>query len=383
MPHPYSVDGSPLIPLNYLGTLIAVIALVLALVYIYVHHNHKHFKDRLHKFLLLSSTSVATILVVVGLVLSYILLPAPKVINTSPASGTNNFDPKENIVIEFDRPVSRSKMEKFITPDVPGVWVFESPLYATHLYRKLVFYPDIGLESNANYQIKITNIQNAIQKSKPYELNLSFKTQNLPIIAKALQAVENQTLKLSVPAYLQQHTLSCEVSALRMTLAYKGVVKSEDELLGLVGYDNTPHVGGTWGNPYEHFVGNVNGNQMRDGYGVYWGPIERVAKMFGNALAFEHGDIKLLTDNIKKGNPVIIWTYSKNGTPTSWTTPSGVKVFAAAGEHTVVVVGYVGPADNPTKIIVNDSLVGQVYWPRSLFDRKWATFSQSGVIVYK
>ena len=151
----------------------------------------------------------------------------------------------------------------------------------------------------------------------------------------------------------------------------------------MVGFDDTLHVGNIWGNPYEHFVGNVNGNQMRDGYGVYWGPIERVAKIFEGAQAFQNGNISLLTSNIQKGNPVIIWVYSKSGAPTHWKTPSGQDIFAVAGEHTVVVVGYVGPADNPTELIVNDSLVGQDYWPRALFDHKWATFSQSGVVIYK
>ncbi len=383
MPHSYPIDGSPLLPADYVGGLLVGIVVVLIAVYFFVHHKHKHFKDRIKSFSRSSFTILTTLIVIAGITLGYILLPSPQIAKTIPVVSTTDFDPQNNITIEFNHPVSRSIMGKSITPDVPGVWVFEDPLYTTHLYKKLVFYPDIGFGSNTNYKIEITNIQNTIQKSKPYDFELSFKTKNLPIIAKALAAVENQTFKLNVPAYLQQHTLSCEVSSLRMALAYKGVNKSEDELLSLVGYDNTPHSGGVWGNPYEHFVGNVNGNQMRDGYGVYWGPIERVAKIYGNAMAFEHGNVNMLTSQILKGNPVVIWVYSKNGTPTSWTTPNGVKVFAAAGEHTVVAVGFVGPADNPSKIIVNDSLVGQVYWPRSLFDRKWSTFSQSGVVVYK
>jgi uncharacterized protein YvpB len=383
MEHIEPISGSPLIPLNFLIVFVIGILVILASTYIFAHHKHKHFKDRIRSFLKFSFVLVVAIFGVSGLALSYLLLPAPKALNVTPTSGTSNFNPKDNIVIEFSRPVSRSKMDKSINPDVPGVWVFEDPLYTTHLYKKLVFYPDIGLDSNTNYQIKISNIQNVIQKSSPYSLEFAFKTQTMPIVAQALEAIEKQTFKLNVPSYLQQHTLSCEASSLRMALAYRGVIKSEDELLGLIGYDTTPHVGNIWGNPYEHFVGDVNGNQMRNGYGVYWAPIERVAKMFGGAQAFERGDVDLLTSQISKGNPVIIWVYSKSGAPTNWTTPSGVKVFAAAGEHTVVAVGFVGPADNPSKIIVNDSLVGPVYWPRSLFDRKWATFNQSGVIIYK
>ena len=383
MPHPYSVDGSPLLPVDYLGWILIGVGILLVIIYVFVHRKHKHFKDRLKSFLKYSAIAITTLLVLAALVSSYVLLPAPKIAATIPTTNVTDFDPQSTITINFTKPISRVVMQKSITPDVPGVWVFEDPIYATHLYRRLVFYPDIGFNSNTTYQVKIANIQNTIQKSSPYDFELTFKTKNLPVVAQALANIQNQTFKLNVPSYLQQHTLSCEVASLRMALAYKGVIKSEDELLNLVGYDNTPHVGNVWGNPYEHFVGNVNGNQMRDGYGVYWGPIERVAKMFGNAQAFQNGNVAMLTSNIQKGNPVMIWVYSKNGTPTHWKTPSGVDIFAAAGEHTVVAVGFVGPADNPSKIIVNDSLVGQVYWSRSLFNQKWATFSQSGVIIFK
>ncbi|HKC04847.1 MAG TPA: C39 family peptidase [Patescibacteria group bacterium] len=314
----------------------------------------------------------------------YILFLSPKVVATTPVNSSNAVDVKSAITVKFSVPVSRRALEKTISPEVPGVWKFEDPVYPPYLLRQVTFYPDAGLNSNTNYTVKISNIKNVFQIGKPGNLTFSFKTKDAPPAeTKALKVIQSETVKLAVPAYLQQHTLSCEVSSLRMALAYKGVNKTEDELLSLVGYDNTPHVGGTWGNPYEHFVGNVNGNQMRDGYGVYWGPIERVAKMYGGAQAFQNGDIKLLTSNILKGNPVIIWVYSSSGAPTHWKTPSGLDIFAVAGEHTVVVVGYVGPADNPTQIIVNDSLSGQVYWSRDKFNQRWATFSQSGVVIFK
>ncbi len=324
-------------------------------------------------------------LIFLGVIISlgaYVLLPAPAVSKVTPANGSDNFNPKDQVIVEFDRPVSRRSMEKTISPDIPGVWVFEDPIYATHLYRKVVFHTQDGLKPDTTYSVKIANIQNTIRKSKPYEFEFSFKTQKVEGELKVSKP-EEKIFKLSVPVYIQQHTLSCEISSLRMTLAYKGINKTEEELLDQIGVDNTPHIGNVWGNPYERFVGNVNGSQMKDGYGVYWPPIERVAKTYGDAKAFEGGDVKMLTKEIQAGNPVIIWVYSKSGKPTYWKTPSGTEIYAVAGEHTVVAVGFVGPADNPTQIIVNDSLVGQVYWPRSLFDQKWATFNEAGVIVYK
>jgi len=380
--HGYPVQGSPLLPFPYLIGAVLGLLVLLGIIYLIVHLSSKHIhpSSEIKKFAFWSTLSIVAIAAYVG----YLIIPAPKIISTTPVSQTVGNPLTGPISVQFSQPVSRGVMDKSVTPDVPGVWIFEDPIYATHLYRRVTFYPDIGLNANTNYTVKIGNIENVLKLFKSGDFQFSFKTKDAPFPqVEALKIVQSQTVRLAVPAYLQQHTLSCEVASLRMALAYKGVVKSEDELLNLVGFDNTPHIGGTWGNPYEHFVGNVNGNQMRDGYGVYWGPIERVAKMFGNAQAFQNQNIQFLTDQVSKGNPVIIWVYSSSGAPTHWKTPSGVNVFAVAGEHTVVVSGFVGPANNPTQVIVNDSLVGQVYWSRAVFDHKWATFAQSGVVIFK
>lgn len=375
------VAGTPILPANYLIGIILGFLVFLGIIYLIVHFtsHHVHPKSEIRRFILWSVVSIIAILAYIF----YLLMPPPMVTATSPSENLKDVSLTGPVTIQFNEPVSRAIMDKSITPDVPGVWIFEDPVYSTHLYRKVSFYPDAGFNSDTTYTVKISNIKNALQTSKSDDLVLSFTTKAAPRTAtQTLTTIQSETVKLPVPSYLQQHTLSCEVASLRMALAYRGVTKSEDELLAQVGVDNTPHIDGTWGNPYERFVGNVNGNQMRDGYGVYWGPIERVAKMYGNAQAFQNGNIGVLTSNILKGNPTIIWVYSESGAPTHWKTPSGVDVFAVAGEHTVVVVGFVGTPDNPSQIIVNDSLVGQVYWPRAFFDRKWATFSQSGVTIY-
>lgn len=364
-----NLSGSPTVPPLYLAIYLGVFIVSLFVVFI-VKRNVRA---------ILFSTLV--LLAATGGFLLYLMIPLPRILNTNPILGAEKVGIKTQIAIQFDHPVSRRIMEKTIMPDVAGMWVFEDPVYTTHLYRKVVFYPSDGFDPNTTYTVKISNIENTIQKSKSYDYQFSFTTEKTATLVTATP--KPNAVKLQVPAYLQQHTLSCEVASLRMALAYKGISKTEDELLSQVGIDNTPHVGGTWGNPYEHFVGNVDGNQLRDGYGVYWGPIERVAKIYGNALAFENGNITTITKNIIAGNPVIIWVYSESGAPYHWTTPNGVNVFAVAGEHTVVVVGFVGPSDNPTQIIVNDSLTGQSYWTRGLFDHKWDTFSRSGVVIYK
>jgi len=167
-----------------------------------------------------------------------------------------------------------------------------------------------------------------------------------------------------------------------MALVYKGVNESEENLLNAVGYDPTPHQGNVWGDPHKAFVGNVDGRQMVDGYGVYWEPIARAGSIYRETKSFENWTVDQLTNEIANDNPVVIWVYSSGGVPTTWYTPDGKEIYATSGEHAVTAVGFVGSTDDPTHIIVNDPLVGQVYWPRVLFDKKWSTFSNSGVVVY-
>lgn len=377
-----SFAGSPLLPTSYLIGIGLGLFVLLGVIYLIIHSlsGHHHPRTELKRFVFWSFLTIASILIYIG----YLLVQSPKVIATTPASGEEGVSLGATVSVEFSEPVSRIAMEKSITPDVPGIWIFEDPVYETHLYRKVAFYPDLGFDSGTEYKVKLANISDTIRVGKKYDYEFSFKTKVAPPKETAVfKKVKSETVKLNVPAYLQEHTLSCELSSLKMTLAYKGIAKSEIELLNQVGIDNTPHTGGTWGNPYEKFVGNVNGRQMRDGYGVYWGPIARVAQMYGRAEAFQNGDVTKITSNIKEGNPVIIWVYSTGGIPTKWKTPSGLEVYAVTGEHTVVAVGFVGSAEDPSQIIVNDSLVGQVYWSRALFDKKWSVFNKSGVVVYK
>lgn len=522
--------------------------------------------------------------------MAYWLIPSPAIRRTIPQKNENTFSPTEKVEIVFDRPISRSILEKSILPETPGRWVFENSLYTTHLYRRLVFYPTYSLRPNTTYTVKLSGIRNLLKVSSPYEHQYSFTTQPAPkiltvspsselhdvdptakikvtldrpnarisefefkftpqieydtildasntiytltpkaplapgteyklkvqktdnilnledgqIVERGAPSVEydglfvtrpdltggsnaskgqsspsgpvvvtitpengwsavsvrtpikitfdqavdrasaqqkfsispqvagdfnwegdtlsftpqnpfafttaytvtlvkgvkaatgresqqefrsefstqNTTTKLAVPAYLQKYTLSCEIASLRMALNFRRANVTEDDLIPQVGLDTTPHSGNVWGNPYNAFVGNIRGTQMKDGYGVYWGPIAKAARNYRQAQEFSGWKIEQLTGAIASNNPVIIWVYSHFGTPTSWKTPDGTDIYAVRDEHAVVAVGFVGPATNPSQIIINDPLSGQVYWSRSSFDKKWNIFGNSGVVIY-
>lgn len=194
------------------------------------------------------------------------------------------------------------------------------------------------------------------------------------------------TAKLRVPFLRQEHALSCEVATLRMVLAYRGVTVSERDLLDAVDFDPTPRrrVNGAlvWGDPEESFVGDVDGIMPRTGYGVYAGPIGRVAGQYRRAEVIENGTASTLTDAIANGNPVIAWGHLGSGRPLRWQTLGGKEIRAVDGEHTRVVIGYTGTREEPTGFYVMDPIYGEQYWKVEKFMANWEPLGRTGVVVY-
>ena len=152
---------------------------------------------------------------------------------------------------------------------------------------------------------------------------------------------------LRVPIYHQQHALSCEAASLRMALATFGVQMPEDDLLAALARDPTPRrvVGDTvqWGDPDVGFVGSWDGVYLRDGYGVYEGPIADLARSYGfETTKYGKGvDAKQLYASVRQGFPSVVWMpydmiVKGRG---FWLTPAGKKIPYVVTEHAVVLTG--------------------------------------------
>lgn len=194
--------------------------------------------------------------------------------------------------------------------------------------------------------------------------------------------MEETVTLLSVPLFSQQQPLSCEVASLRMALAYRGVTVSEGDLMGWVGYDPTPHDGDTWGDPDIAFVGSITGQQNTTGYGVHWGPIASAGAHYRTSTPFQGWSATNVADQIALGNPVIVWGTTGNAVRQGWHTPEGKYVDAWRGEHVRVVIGFKGRASDPHSFIINDPSYGRLTWSTSAFTANWATYGNSGVVVY-
>ena len=463
------LNGSPIIPTE----IFVIYAIALTVIFLIVTLNKKGLKKSLLFSIIVFHVLLLTTIFSFSI---FMLYPSPRVISSrySLANGSD----RDRFEITFNRPVVRKSLTKNITPSVAGLWIFEDPIYDTHLYRKIVFYPYSRLVPGREYKIEISGIANFLNNNSS-SYAYSFRTQDvydvlgestqgnkfsvigsfpqdgwdgintdstirirfshpvdknsaeshfslLPEVAgsflwesetmifkpsssleyatkysiiesegvnilngtfltqkyTASFTTQNEITKLEVPSFLQKYTLSCEIAALRMVLSYRGITVDEDALLQKIGFDPNGKNGNVWGNPYVGFVGNIKGKQMVNGYGVYWEPIARAANNYRYSKSFENWTINNLTESIQKSTPVIVWISIAGRQPTIWLTPTGDRIKAVSDEHAVVVTGFSGPPNNPTQIIVNDPLIGEAFWSRESFEKKWASFSNSGVLVF-
>lgn len=178
----------------------------------------------------------------------------------------------------------------------------------------------------------------------------------------ASHSASAEPLTLPITFHRQEHALSCEIASLKTALHTLGIDVTESELIAQLPFDSTAKTAGVWGNPYHAFVGSIDGQMMRTGYGVYWDPIATLGAKYARTRVLRHSSAQQLAASIAAGNPVIIWGYYGAGTPYSWRTPAGVAVAAVDGEHTRVVYGFDGPAQAPTAFYLMDPLAGALVW---------------------
>ncbi len=197
---------------------------------------------------------------------------------------------------------------------------------------------------------------------------------------------------------VQDKNLDCEAAALaaafiaRRVAVNTGTSNLQNWIFGQLPDDrrNAIDTGGhiTWGDPYEDFVGNVNGHEgfaPGDGYGVYYQPIANVVTEVGHTEVANTGwTTASIEAEVEAGNPVVVWIdfrslASGNGYSTStWTAFDGRKVPYTLHEHAVTVLGtYPGHS-----ITLLDVFSGNQYtYSESQFARMLSTFHGMGVAV--
>jgi uncharacterized protein YvpB len=172
-------------------------------------------------------------------------------------------------------------------------------------------------------------------------------------------------VKLDVPYFHQQYPNSCEASSLRMALAYYGIETDDMGVLEKIGYrprlkDQEKN---EWDDPQEQFVGFVDVSGNTNGYGVYGLPVANAAKEFGRKAEYRTVITpQFLAKEISNKHPIIIWgSTTVTAPPYTWNLADGGTVKALKGEHARVIVGYRGPALDPSGFYVHDPINGKSY----------------------
>ena len=201
----------------------------------------------------------------------------------------------------------------------------------------------------------------------------------------AIYVVMSQTHVIGGVTFIyQNHPLSCEEAATSMALTHQGISVSQDQILAEIGADRRGmYVDAQgrvrWGNPYETFVGNVNGSESNyTGFGTFYPPLVRVARAHGaNIIAYGSMSAATIYARVIAGHPVVAfstwdWAWhprrdylSFDGQWIPWIGP----VYAS---HVYTVVGV-----SPSQVLVNDPIRGQYWISKGAFEAGYSDFNEA------
>jgi hypothetical protein len=277
--------------------------------------------------------------------LQFTTIGAVTVSETFPVGGTYGHEPSTtNVSVTFDQEVDHtSAQEHFsISPAVSGSfsWNGNSLTYATA--------GKLGYSTKYTVQVSsgVESIHGLPSRSA---FSFSFTTRD-------------HVFSLNVPWYKQQENFTCNVAAIRMVLAYRGVYLSEAQIKSMLGIGTDP-----------------NSNWV-PGYGVHWGPASNLIGNYRSVSVKQGWTLEEILREVEQGNPVILWWYNRYSQPPgAYTLESGVTGWM--GMHSEVVRGYIGSPSNPTAILTNDPWRGQLTYSPSLFMSTWGYIGYAALVV--
>ena len=178
----------------------------------------------------------------------------------------------------------------------------------------------------------------------------------------------------AVPLFKQAFRNNCETASLSMLLAAAAVRVDQRKLQrelprsGPLDPIVSPDGTWTWGAPDEGFVGRVEGGGSAGGFGVYQGPIRRLAARHGVRLVdLSRQNVSVVVSRLRQGRPVMSWIGLSEGPYRRWRAPNGRPISVNFGEHAVVLTGI-----SNGMILVNDPLSGtRQRWSVDEYAAKW------------
>lgn len=180
--------------------------------------------------------------------------------------------------------------------------------------------------------------------------------------------------RIDAPLIAQAQRNTCESAALAVLLAAAGTPIDQSRLqraLPRSGPADPQGVGPdrVWGDPDLGYVGRADGGGDAGGFGVYPGPVRRVAARFGTDLDDLTGvPARRVYERLLQGRAVMAWVGLSDGPAGEWRSPSGRRIRVNFEEHTVVLRG-IAPDGS---VRVSNVLKGTAEtWSRERFESMW------------
>jgi uncharacterized protein YvpB len=195
-----------------------------------------------------------------------------------------------------------------------------------------------------------------------------------PVDQRLAVPVRHVASTIAAPAVEQRLHNDCESTALQVMLATAGVrvdqLRLQAELPRSRPLDPQRRNGQmVWGDPELGFVGRPDGGGPAGGYGVYAGPIARLAQQHGVRLASPGRNAGAVYRAVLDGRPVMAWVGLSAGPYGVWRSPAGRLIRANFGEHSIVLVGV---RQDGTLEVVNPLTGRRELWSRTQFESEWA-----------
>lgn len=204
----------------------------------------------------------------------------------------------------------------------------------------------------------------------------------------AFQGALGGSYGAATPLYRQTMPLDCESAATQMALAARGTYVSQSWLVARVGADTRPAVTDRygdilqWGDPYQTFVGNIDGSEWNaTGYGVYYPPLASAVSALGHGAMGKQGwqpaDLYAM---VSAGDPAVVWVpYQLAGATTQqWTAWDGRSIPYIRNEHAMTVVEVDFGAGTVT---LNDPEYGVHVVSMGFFEQEWSYLGNMALVV--
>jgi uncharacterized protein YvpB len=246
----------------------------------------------------------------------------------------------------------------------------------------------LGVKSERDNRQAITNPVEASQisiQSTTYLVDQAVKTKKF----------DPDEILLDIPLIEQKYKLSCEAASIQMALQYRGLQKTQEDLMEDIGYALPLEPQQTkdmviWGDPDTGFVGSYKGRYMvakedrleGDGWGTHEGPVlNAVQKYRSGSWAKKMATVDDLKTALEQDMPVIFWHVRDNHDKEKleYFAPNGQRVVFEQF-HVKLLIGYQNQNGQETWIF-NDPIYGQLKLSTEDMLRQWTAYDSRMVAV--